>query len=468
MKNQLKIILGLVALVSTTWGGFIDAIRDFDNDYSTIPAVLSETGMYSDFANKVVAEDLIYYEVNTPYWVDGTHKKRWIWLPPGTQITPNDSIGWDYPEGTVIVKNFSLDTIVGDPSSEITIETRIIVKRATRWRYMTYEWRIDQTEANLADKRLGNEVFFRRHVNGTQVLFRWKYPTNSECLQCHAPTIGSVGMNGPNMNLTSPLDGTKNQLQDLAERGVFSVNLLTANPTLHKWAGIDDPEASLEVKSRSWFAMNCGYCHADDQSPGGAHSFTYWQAEKEANYLDLQSFAYAEFPKVIVPGFPDSSYFLKRMTERKTFTTFNGDQMPPVMTYKVDSAAVEVISDWICELGGQAAGCNRIPWENPGPVEEDEFVIDPEYYQPKIKALPVIPHAMPNAEFALSAFIKNQTLYVNGLNVNASQVQLMDLKGKAIELLPLGEDSFYVKGSLKTGVYVLKAGSKILKFNYMF
>ncbi len=462
MKPQLKVVRFVLMLASFNFAGFIDAIRDFDNDHSTIPAKLSEIGMYSDIANKVLAEDLVYYEVNTPYWVDGTHKKRWIWLPPGTQIVPNDSIGWEYPEGTVIAKNFYLDTIIGDPASEILIETRLNIKRAARWRYITFEWRLDQTDANLVAKSGIRDVFFRRWANGNQVLFRWKYPNTGMCTNCHDP-FGAIGINGPNMNLTSPLDGTKNQLQDLADRGVFSVNLLAANPTLHKWVDLDDPEASLEVKSRSWFAMNCGYCHRDDNSPGGAHSFTYWKKDKEANYLDLPAYAFAEFPKLIVPGAPDSSYFLKRMTSRKTFNTYNGTQMPPELTYIVDSAAVKVISDWICELGNKPAGCNPIAYSEPLTVEEDEFINDPEGYLPNIKSLPVNPHSKIDPISIPTAFVRNQVLFVNGVNVKESQIILTDLKGNSLKLRKLGASRYYVEDALPPGIYIIKAGAKSLK-----
>ncbi len=466
MNNRFKSILGLVVLVSLSWGGFADAIRDYDNIPSTLPQNLSLSGMYSDFYNKVIAPDLIPYVLNTSNWSDGTRKKHWIWLPPGTQITPNDTIGWAFPTGAVIAQNIYIEEVPGVPSSDIVIETRIMVKGASFWNSISYEWFLNQSDAVLVDKNFGADKIIRRFSEGNQIHTRWRYPAVGECTQCHPSDLGPIGINGPNMNTPSPLDGTKNQLQDLAERGVLSHNLLASNPAFHKWARLDDPEASLEVKARSYLAINCSNCHIDEATAAGAQSFIYWQADKPMNYQDSASKS-EEYPRIVFSGNPSKSYILKRMTERFTFANWDAVPMPALNTYKVDSLGLTILSDWICEIGGQAAGCNPIVYTEPNSVEQEEYIDDPEYWETETKTAALYPHAFPEAVQGLSAFIINRTLHINGLQQKNAYVQLMDLSGKAIGIRHLDANHYHIDMRLNSGVYILKAGTRVLKFNFM-
>src|ERR1043165_6412078 len=43
-----------------------------------------------------------------PLWSDGAHKRRWIYLPPGTAIDASRLDAWEFPIGTRLWKEFSL------------------------------------------------------------------------------------------------------------------------------------------------------------------------------------------------------------------------------------------------------------------------------------------------------------------------------------------------------------------------
>jgi hypothetical protein len=62
----------------------------------TGPESLGDTGLYSDYAAKTVAADLITWDVRFPLWSDGASKKRYLYLPPGTKIDTSWMDVWKF------------------------------------------------------------------------------------------------------------------------------------------------------------------------------------------------------------------------------------------------------------------------------------------------------------------------------------------------------------------------------------
>jgi len=60
--------------------------------------------------NAQPASGLIPYAPNAPFFSDGAAKTRWLALPDGQRITVDTSNDFDFPNGSVLVKNFSLGT----------------------------------------------------------------------------------------------------------------------------------------------------------------------------------------------------------------------------------------------------------------------------------------------------------------------------------------------------------------------
>jgi hypothetical protein len=92
---------------------------------------------------------VIPYEINAPFWSDGAHKERFFALPDEGKITFHDNKPWEFEDGAVTVKSFSLDMEEGKPASRKRIETRMVVKQNDRWIGYTYIWNDEQTEAML-------------------------------------------------------------------------------------------------------------------------------------------------------------------------------------------------------------------------------------------------------------------------------------------------------------------------------
>src|SRR4051794_13633854 len=47
------------------------------------PTRLADTGLYSDFGSRTLAENLIHYVPRYELWSDGATKERYLLLPPG-------------------------------------------------------------------------------------------------------------------------------------------------------------------------------------------------------------------------------------------------------------------------------------------------------------------------------------------------------------------------------------------------
>jgi hypothetical protein len=116
------------------------------------PRTLSATGCYADLATRTPAAGLVPYDVNSPLWADGTAKRRFIALPGTQTIGYRQTGAWDFPDGTILVKEFLLDERANDACpSYRALETRFLVKRNGSWNGYTYKWNPEQTEGFLLD-----------------------------------------------------------------------------------------------------------------------------------------------------------------------------------------------------------------------------------------------------------------------------------------------------------------------------
>ena len=109
-----------------------------------VDALISESCLETtDLAEPGLANFKSYtpqYELYT----DGATKRRWIYLPEGSQIDTSDPDGWVFPQGTVLWKEFSL--------GGQKIETRKLEKVGTgagpaSWNTAVYLWLEDQSDA---------------------------------------------------------------------------------------------------------------------------------------------------------------------------------------------------------------------------------------------------------------------------------------------------------------------------------
>ncbi|WP_367873803.1 LamG-like jellyroll fold domain-containing protein [Luteolibacter sp. Populi] len=124
-----------------------------------LPATLGATGLFSNLATLTPSDKLIPYTLNAPFWSDGAVKSRWASVPNNTSIAFQATGDWAFPAGSVLVKHFDLPSSDVDPNARHRLETRVIVQKDDGSVYgATYKWRADQSDADLLDGGLTENI----------------------------------------------------------------------------------------------------------------------------------------------------------------------------------------------------------------------------------------------------------------------------------------------------------------------
>ena len=354
-------------------GGGLHRIVTAEQQVATkpFPRKLSETGLFASTKDYIPARGLIPYSVNAPLWSDGAEKDRFIALPDDAKIEfdtvvyphgPEYSdVGWRFPDGTVLVKTFSMEMETGNAASLRRLETRILQHRrmpgnddeygAQFWQGYTYVWNEDQTDAELLAAEGLNRTLTIRDATATggrreQV---WRFPSRAECALCHTMASKYVlGVTTLQMNRDHDYDGTlANQLTVLEQLGVLKDKLPKPPEELPRLVDYRLPNEELHHRARSYLHANCAHCH---RRWGGGNAEFELQASiplTQTLALDTRpgqgNFGLTD-PRILVPGEPNRSLILERMQLKDL------GRMPHIASKVVDREAVNMIRQWIASL----------------------------------------------------------------------------------------------------------------------
>lgn len=185
------------------------------------PTKLNDTGLFVSVKDHQPQPGLIPYSVNSPLWSDGAHKERFLAIPGTGQIEFAEEGAWRFPEGTVLVKTFSL----GTERVRRRIETRLLVFQQKEWVGYSYIWNEAQSEAVLVCPGGQNQTYTVTTAAGPRTQ-TWHFPSRAECMVCHSRAAGFVlGLNSLQMNRDHDYSGCiDNQLRALEHVGVFKVD----------------------------------------------------------------------------------------------------------------------------------------------------------------------------------------------------------------------------------------------------
>lgn len=369
--------------VASPEAALVRAIHDYDGESADPPRLLSQTGLFDRTGDRarMVTSGIHAYSVNSPLWSDGSAKERYVALPAGTRITPTDSDGYVFPDKTVMIKTFAIDTVYGDSTTRVLVETRFMVRRAMldafgrpveRHLGFTYAWERDQGDAVLVPPDSARlEVARTVRVGGRLLGKRWQFPSRSDCAACHSGRRRYLGFFTQQLDRAMGATDSQNQLQSLFDKGVLDRNPVAGKTGSHRWYGLGEIDGTQEQKVRSYFASNCSHCHGNGNLTAlhvldyldPARDIRYYEDDPERNpggWVGKR----AGSGKLIAPGRPDSSYFLEKMLTRPAFLGLIGaESMPPLATFQIDSAAVDAIRRWVCGIGKvdpDGGGC-RLP-----------------------------------------------------------------------------------------------------------
>ncbi len=321
-----------------------EAVSQAPSTADQLPMRLSDTGLYVPGSTQV-RPGILAFTPRFPLWSDGASKRRWLYLPPGTAIDGADTDAWDFPRGTRLWKEFSHGR---------RVETRYVERLADgTWRYATYVWNADGTEALLAPGQ-GMKALPVDGVAGGI----YEIPTRDDCRACHegaaVPVLGFSALQlaadpEPGVPHAEPRRSDDVDLQALLRGGLLR-NMTTDSIVARPALSASSPVARAAL---GYLHANCGHCHNDrgpladiglDLSQGMADTEgedrvlrTTLDAPADANVLGLDT--------RIVAGRPAESLLLARMMSRNPY-----NQMPPLGTRIADSEAAVVIETWIAQL----------------------------------------------------------------------------------------------------------------------
>ncbi len=344
-------------------GGFYSLeLNTQESTTESFPQKLSDSGIFANVATHEMQPGVIPYSVNSPLWSDGSFKSRFFAIPqqknsdespPGISVSGNK--GWSFPEQTVLVKSFAVDTIEGNPKSRRWIETRFLHRENKEWVGYSYRWNKEQTDATLVDKA-GLDINFNvQSIGGATIERKWRYPSRAECMVCHARAASFVlGLSTPQMNrdhdYSSVGGAVDNQLRTLEHLGYFKLPRkggkdAAFNSDEHpRLADPYDRSEPLADRALSYLHSNCAQCHV---SAGGGNSqmiVSFGTKLAKQNLIDAEPLhdrlGIAD-AKIVAPGAPERSVLLQRIARR------GRGQMPQLATSLVDDQAVALFTEWI-------------------------------------------------------------------------------------------------------------------------
>ena len=334
---------------------------------AAFPRKLSEPGICASTKDHKVAPGVIAYVVNAQLWGDHAVKERFLAIPGDGQIgfdeitypqpSPGAPPGWRFPDGTVLVKTFSMDMERGNPQTRKRLETRLLHFQQfpgtqeygdQYWRGYTYVWNDEQTDAELLDEK-GLDRKLAIKVDGKLVEQNYRFPSRAECTLCHTNAAKfALGVSTMQMNRDHDYGGViANQLATLEHIGLFTKKLPEPPVKLAKLADFNDASLPIDVRARSYLHSNCAHCHMKWGGGNAEFKLLSTISVKDMDLVNVKA-VHGNFglkgAKLIVPGHPEQSVIHYRMA-----LTGLG-RMPHIGSRVVDAQAVQIVGDWIRQL----------------------------------------------------------------------------------------------------------------------
>ncbi|HEX8911529.1 MAG TPA: PQQ-dependent sugar dehydrogenase [Humisphaera sp.] len=366
------------------------------------PRKLSESGLFKSVRDHAMADGVLAYSVNAELWSDGAHKVRFAAIPgegDARRVGFTTTGGFDFPDGTVLVKSFALEAEAGKPETRRWVETRFMTKQQGEWAGYSYEWDADGADATLVAAGGKDKPFDVRDPASPGGVRQqpWHYPSRAECMVCHSRAAGFVlGPSLVQMNKPHDYGGGRvvNQLAEWERLG-----LLKSDAVGYETAGVRndakarglqkealeayvkaqgpqdgqrkplersallpkdaegyerlvdpyDASADLNARARSYLHSNCAICHIDAGGGNAAMELGFTRPQSDMRLIDAKPLHNAfglPDARLVAPGAPERSVLMHRMSVRGT----NTGQMPPVSTYATDDRGVALMREWIRSL----------------------------------------------------------------------------------------------------------------------
>ncbi|HUG25923.1 hypothetical protein [Piscinibacter sp.] len=334
-------------LAATSWFFTSCGLAAPVESIAAFPPHLRDTGLPAAGATSTLSARIVSFLPQYPLWSDGAGKRRWLYLPPGSFIDGSRPDAWEFPIGTRLWKEFSH---AGRP-----VETRFIERAADgSWRFATYVWNQDGSDAVLAPERGIAALRVPAAPRG-----RYAVPSRGDCMACHGggavPVLGvsALQLSGDRDPLAA--NGRPPSAADIDLRGLVARGWLRGLPAQL----VDKPpriaaRTPLERAALGYLHGNCSHCHNTSGSQAPVRlTLAQSAADPASSVRDVLRSA-VEAPsryrppgavgeaQVVVPGSPQASVLGVRMRSRHPRV-----QMPPLATDVPDPEGLALVYRWI-------------------------------------------------------------------------------------------------------------------------
>lgn len=288
---------------------------------------------------------LLAYDISTPLFTDYAVKDRFIVLPEGAAMNYTSQGALDFPDGTILVKNFAYTNVQHE---KIMIETRLLVKDPSdkNWKVMNYLWNREQTDAvkHITGAKIPITLLDN---DGRQFFTNYQVPNTNDCKRCHIKddVLIPIGPKARNLNITVA-GQVLNQLKGWAASGVLKGLPDTGVVAqLPNWA--DAKRFSLEQRARAYLDVNCAHCHSKGGDAYNTGLFLEYE-QNNPNHLGIRKAPVSAgggaggLDYDVIPGNAAHSILFYRMN-----STEPGTAMPELARTLAHKEGVQLIRDWI-------------------------------------------------------------------------------------------------------------------------
>ena len=325
-------------------------ICSLSNSKSALPDKLSDYQFFKgDLKDLTPNDGIIPYDLNSSLFTDYASKARFIKIPNGKTGIYNSDKVIDFPEGTILIKNFfyPLNELKPELGRKI-IETRLLIHENSGWKAYPYIWNEEQTDASLEITGGSIPVQFRNKKNQL-IDFTYEVPNINQCKGCHELNgkMSPIGPSARQLNKEYTFSHkTQNQLLALKEKGILdmSTDQFDKAPQL---ANYDNLNESLNKRARAYLDINCAHCHNPEGPAKNSGLNLSWNNNDQTTYGFMKSPVAAgrgsgHFLYDIVPRKAKESILFFRMN-----STDPGIMMPELGRTMIHKEGVELIKEWI-------------------------------------------------------------------------------------------------------------------------
>lgn len=312
-------------------------------DSKNAPTLL-ESCLCVDAGCAQIAPGIQAYRPRWELYSDGATKKRWIYLPPGTQLDTSDMDFWQFPVGTKLWKEFTRDNV--------RVETRLVARigagdTSADWFYVAYVW-------NAAQDATTAEAFGVPDANGTP----HDVPGRADCKTCHDNTQPArvLGFSALQLDFDNP------NADELDLAGLVGANQLSAPPAAPTTPGAYFPlpgNTTVEQPALGYLHANCGHCHNPSSkiymdngvvmqlrlTVGTLGSLATTPAYATTIGIAGTTGGVDGIKTLVTAGMPDQSQVIKRFE-----STNDAVRMPDIGTEVMDPVGRTTLRDWITNL----------------------------------------------------------------------------------------------------------------------